>query len=325
MRYRHSSDLTGGKPLCYTENEVNIEMNYALLVGINVYAQPGNDLRGCVNDVTAMRALLTRSYGFEPEHIRMLTDRQATQQAILEHLEWLIGCARPGDRLVWHYAGHGSQVRDTHGDELDDYLDEIICPHDMDWENPLTDDLIAERFRQIPAGALLNFIADCCHSGSVTREFLGSRDAPATFAPTVPPEQRFLPPPMAIADRCLGQPGLPVRRFGRRWPISALRPQALLNQAKHSRAATPNDVVFADQRHLLLSGCRDNQTSADAVFDGRPGGALTTSLVQALTAQPQQDWLTLHAAIKTTLRASGLDQVPQLTGPRNVLEKAVFS
>ena len=316
-------------------------MNSALLVGINKYAQPGNDLRGCVNDVTSMRALLTRTYGFAPENIRMLTDRHATQQAILEQLEWLIGRARPGDQLVWHYAGHGSQVRDTHGDELDDYLDEIICPYDMDWDNPFTDDLIAERFRQIPVGALLNFIADCCHSGSVSREFIGSGDAPATFAPALPPEHRFLPPPTEIANRCQGRPGLPVRRFGRRWPVSAppvvpsttQPPNAPTAQPRkpptaqplNRPTAQPSDIFFAEQRHVLLSGCRDDQRSADAVFNGKPGGALTTSLVQALTAQPQQDWLTLHAAIKTTLRASGFAQVPQLTGPRSVLEKAVFS
>jgi metacaspase-1 len=312
-------------------------MNYALLVGINKYAQPGNDLRGCVNDVTAMRALLTRTYGFAPENIRLLTDRQATQQAILEQLEWLIGSARPGDQLVWHYAGHGSQVRDTHGDELDDYLDEIICPYDLDWDHPLTDDLIAERFRQIPVGALLNFIADCCHSGSVSREIPRERDAPATLAPTL----RFLPPPTEIADRCLERPGLPVRRFGRRWPISAppfvpsttqppnsstTQPRKLPTpQPPNHPTSQPSDITFADQRHLLLSGCRDNQTSADALFNGKPGGALTTSLVQALTAEPKQDWLALHATIKATLRAGGFAQVPQLTGPRSVLEKVVFS
>ncbi|MEI8079727.1 MAG: caspase family protein, partial [bacterium] len=89
--------------------------------------------------------------------------------------------------------------------------------------------------------------------------------------------------------------------------------------------AQPSDISFAEQRHLLLSGCRDNQTSADAVFNGKPGGALTTSLVQALTVQPQQAWLTLHDAIKKALRAGGFDQVPQLTGPRAVLELPVFS
>jgi hypothetical protein len=322
-------------------------MNYALLVGINKYAQPGNDLRGCVNDVTAMRALLTRTYGFAPEHIRLLTDRQATQQAILEQLDWLIGSARAGDQLVWHYAGHGSQVRDTHGDELDDYLDEIICPYDMDWDNPFTDDLIAERFRQIPVGALLNFIADCCHSGSVSRDWSGPANGTATpernrpLQTAVPAPIRFLPPPTEMAGRCLEQPGLPVRRFGRRWPISAparvppttqppnsptAQPQKLPTpQPPNHPTSQPSDIIFTEQRHLLLSGCRDNQTSADAVFNGKPGGALTTSLVQALTAEPKQDWLALHSALKTTLRASGFAQVPQLTGPRSVLEKAVFS
>ena len=47
---------------------------------------------------------------------------------------------QPGDVLVFHYSGHGSQVPDRHGDEVDDGLDEIICPYDLDWDDPFTDD-----------------------------------------------------------------------------------------------------------------------------------------------------------------------------------------
>ena len=36
--------------------------------------------------------------------------------------------------ILFHFSGHGSQIRDRDGDELKDHLDEIICPHDMDWD-----------------------------------------------------------------------------------------------------------------------------------------------------------------------------------------------
>ena len=85
---------------------------YAVLVGINHYvALQGNDLQGCVNDVNNMWELLTKHYGYDPDNIRMICDDRATQQNILERLEWLVTIAKPGDELVFHYSGHGSSVR----------------------------------------------------------------------------------------------------------------------------------------------------------------------------------------------------------------------
>jgi len=105
-------------------------MKKALLVGINDYPGKGNDLLGCVNDVQNMHDLLISLFGFSRESIVMITDSAATTFNILKALEMLVYEAKPGDLLVFHYSGHGSQVPDANGDETDK-LDEIICPWDL--------------------------------------------------------------------------------------------------------------------------------------------------------------------------------------------------
>ena len=102
-------------------------MKKALLVGINRYPDPRNELKGCVNDVRQMAETLKRRYGFPGDrNMRILTDARATTKAILDGLAWLTAGASPGDSLVFHYSGHGSQVPDRNGDETSDRLDEIL-------------------------------------------------------------------------------------------------------------------------------------------------------------------------------------------------------
>jgi hypothetical protein len=61
--------------------------------------------------------------------------------------------AKAGDKLLFHFSGHGSQIRDRDGDELKDQLDEIICPHDMDWNGTyIVDDDLKAVFSKLPAG-----------------------------------------------------------------------------------------------------------------------------------------------------------------------------
>ena len=128
-------------------------MKKALLVGINWYPDPRNELKGCVNDVRQMADTLKSRYGFPGDGtMRILTDARATTKAILDGLAWLTAGASPGDSLVFHYSGHGSQVPDKNGDETSDRLDEILCPYDLDWDHPLTDDDLASACANVPPG-----------------------------------------------------------------------------------------------------------------------------------------------------------------------------
>ena len=107
----------------------------ALLVGIDDYKYV-SDLRGTVNDVKNMKRLLVESFGFpdDEEHIRVLTDKRATREAIITSIEeHLIAKARSDSIVVFHYSGHGSQLKDAvRGDEIDGW-DETIVPHDSSY------------------------------------------------------------------------------------------------------------------------------------------------------------------------------------------------
>lgn len=82
-------------------------------------------------------------------------------------LFWLMQGCQPGDSLVFHYSGHGSQQRNYNGDEADGY-DETLCPLDFETQGMLVDDEInATIVRPLPHGAKLHAIIDACHSGTV--------------------------------------------------------------------------------------------------------------------------------------------------------------
>ncbi len=171
----------------------------ALLVGLNAYPDPINALRGCLNDVAQVRSLAESRLGFPAAGIATLTDAAATTRNIVGRLRWLVAGAAPGDVLLFHYSGHGSQVEDRHGDELDDNLDEIICPYDLDWNAPFTDDDLYGLVKDLPGGVNLTVVLDCCHSGTGLRE----------AAPTRP---RFMDPPHLSGPDRLQNPRAPPLR-----------------------------------------------------------------------------------------------------------------
>ena len=162
-------------------------MNYALLVCVNKYKIPGNNLRGCLNDVKNMRVLLGHN-DFSVMHVRSLTDEQATKKRIMDSLEQMVSNMKEGDHGVFHFSGHGSQVIDTNNDESDS-LDEILCPYDFDWTGTyITDDGLREILGNLHPGATLDALFDACHSGTGLRE---AGDLIARFIPYTGPMPRI--------------------------------------------------------------------------------------------------------------------------------------
>src|SRR6185503_11763284 len=227
----------------------------ALLIGINRYQIAGADLRGCVNDVEDLSQVLLSFHGFKAADITKLTDGAATKKAIQSGIKKLLRGLKKGDVALLHYSGHGSNVPDDNGDEADG-RDEILCPTDLDWKDPLRDDWLRSTFDGLRDGVSFTAIMDCCHSGTNTREFL---------PPDAPVKQRYLPSPW----------GLVAAESGRSLP------RQVLSELRKSPPAARKvrDIVSADLPELLLTGCRDTQTSADAFINGRYNGALTYGLV----------------------------------------------
>ena len=274
----------------------------AVLIGINRYRMPGADLRGCVNDVNNLQSVLTSHYGFVKNDIKVLTDYDATKKAMQASIRTLITDAKKGDVLLLHYSGHGSNVPDKDGDEADK-RDEILCPTDLDWKDPLTDDWLRKTFDKLKPGVSLTVIMDCCHSGSNTR---------AIQPPDAPRIIRYLPNPWDIM----------AQESGRK-----LRGNVAGGLRTSSRAKRrTSDVVDADICEVLLTGCRDTQTSADAYIAGSYNGALIYHLAAVLdNAQGKITYRELHSQTLSRLKNAAFEQVPQLECRKTSFDRPVLS
>ena len=150
-----------------------IMKNKALLVGINKYPNPGNELRGCINDIIDMEHFISATNKvYDKENIKKLSDKDATKKGIIAQINWLLEGAQPGDQLLFHYSGHGAQMPTQHPQIEKDGLDEIICPYDFDGshETAFRDKEFAQIFAQIPQGVHFVWISDSCHAEDLSRD-----------------------------------------------------------------------------------------------------------------------------------------------------------
>jgi Caspase domain len=267
----------------------------AVVAGIDEYPHLRADqqLRGCVNDAELMAEVLMGTFGFPEDGITLLRNAEASRDGILAALERLVADAQPGDVVVVHFSGHGSQMTDREGDEADG-LDETIVPADSGrgaWPNrDITDDEIYEVLTRLTAQTpLVTLIFDCCHSGSVTRDLAAARTR--RIEPDLRPASQLPPSPVAAQ---LGQQGVG-------WP---------------TRAAGPSGWLPPGRRYTLLAGCRDEELSFEhEPPGGPPHGALTWFLTRALVAvRPGATYREVFEAAALGVTGAYPSQHPQLEG-----------
>jgi len=132
----------------------------ALVVGID-YVGTSAELAGCVNDANHWADYL-RLNGYT--EVIVLTESQATRQAILDSVYCLVLAARlrGASEVFFSFSGHGISVGGA-ADETDG-RDEHLVPYDYQSSGTLPDNELHEALRQA-RGNVRCFI-DCCHSGT---------------------------------------------------------------------------------------------------------------------------------------------------------------
>lgn len=263
----------------------------ALLVGINAY--PGAGLQGCVNDVIDMAAFLVGQKKFNKGGIHLLTDRRATTSNIYAGLTDLVRLALPGDRVVFHYSGHGAQNETTTPNLEPDGMDEVICPVDFDWtpEHMITDKQFHALFASFKPGVRFYWVSDSCHSGDLTRGL------PSVAATRRHDRSKAYPVPECIRYR---------HEIAKEMGLKAHKPKS---------SAINKGLVSGVLEVGYISGCKDNQTSADTSFNGRPNGALTGYLLQILKRMPDNTpEVDIVDALNADLTRDQYDQNPQAEG-----------
>jgi len=272
----------------------------ALFVGINKFAKyPQFTLNGCVNDAKDMSALYKDLLGFKPSEITILTDAQATKANIMANLKSMVAGAKAGklNYLVFSLSSHGTQMNDTSGDEPEG-KDEAFVPYDIAEKNGrwdptriISDDEFNAVFTQLPANVLLEVYLDTCHSGSGLR---------GTEFGLYAPRPRYVAPP----DHEFGTRSARVRGF-------KVHTRPPVKRGSRSRGSTE---TVAGAHHILWTGCKANQTSADAYFSGRYNGAFTYYYVKVMRDTKNKLPRKEVVARMRSLMKSQFAQNPQLEG-----------
>lgn len=263
----------------------------ALLVGINYNTIPHARLNGCYNDVINVSQYLRSVLAYTPDAITLLTDGNngvsgtasalsPTRQNIIDGMTALVADMVAGDEAVFHYSGHGTLVRDTNGDEMTGY-DSCLCP--------------------------LDYSAPSSSGGGIITD----DEIRTLLVNKVPRGARLY----VILDCCHNGTGCDVRYKyedysmllrARPRPIWLTRQKAFTN----SRYANTVGEVF------MISGSRDEQTSADAYINNAFAGALTYAVFSILRANQATirtySWSALLRDVRHFMRVNRYSQIPQV-------------
>jgi hypothetical protein len=285
----------------------------AFLVGVGAYKNLPyfsktigawmHPLKGPINDVTAMRESLVSGVGFNPDSIRILTNQEATREAILSNFEtWLVQGTRPGDLVLFYFSGHGTQWPDQNGDEGDG-LDEALCPYDVlpsarNYKDSrlITDDELGALLRKLK-GREVVVVIDSCHSGTMTRSIRGAPVSRLEQTPAFQTKYLFMD---ILGEQTRGAGALPSADLPRQ------------------------DDIPPGQIHI--SSSREHQLSLEVSLDRGFHGALTAGLIEGFKKKKESTYIEwFNQAKKFVKDRLRLEQDPQIDPAQgHTLQKIVF-
>jgi Caspase domain len=277
----------------------------ALLVAINDYGNPQNDLPSCLQDAAQFRSMLQSRYGFET--FAELYDGDATVANVDAGLAWLFDNVGEDDRLVFFYSGHGYQQ------PRNGVLDECLVLSQLEF---FFDDRLSELSQSAPPG-VLTVVLDSCFSGGMEKR------VPLGDGVEIARTKLWVPPPDASPAKSLvGRPLVP-RPFGC-FPVtdpSAVKRLVLGTQTGPGLKAAAPQAAGADEASqlqlngLLLSACSENETALAATSTTEGLSAFTYALMNTLPASGEISVASLYEGVRARLAQGGFRQTPMLKAP----------
>jgi hypothetical protein len=144
---------------------------YLLSIGVSKYQQQGYSLDYAHRDAEGIASVLNRQSGklYGKVHKRVLIDHQATQNDILDGLDWILRESTQKDLSVIFVAGHGLK------DDRENYY---FLPHDGDPDKLRRTGVRWIEFQDVLSSlpSKVVFLVDSCHSGSATGKRRGALD-----------------------------------------------------------------------------------------------------------------------------------------------------
>jgi hypothetical protein len=290
----------------------------ALLIGVDGYVSV-NGLRGCVNDILAVRDFLVNKAGFPAANVKLLlapapgatlpanlgTVDKPTKANIQRAFQDLAQNSQPDDQVVVYYSGHGTRFANPQNPR--EQIGSIVP---MDAQLNGTNFYINRELNKsiqsvVGTGAVATVVFDACHSGGIARGDLGDDpNGPTVREIVIPPEYEAEAWATVQAEHGLTAADLAGDGGSRDLDGSGWVPSI-------SEAV---DLV-------ILSGCRDIETSKEYVPPGSPlhQGALTYFLLDSLRGVTAERiaglrWGDIYPGVRSNVSAAFSDQHPTLEG-----------
>ncbi len=224
----------------------------------NAYNGWDGQLAGCINDANAMKAIAD-SLGYTSTQ---LLNEQATASAVISQIGQYAQNCQSGDIVLLTYSGHGGLVPDPTGGEPGDN------GQDSTWvlfDRMVTDDELYSLWFGFQPGVRIFMLSDSCHSGTVARDELSDRlsaQAATTLLKRKDPNAKTIPP---VRWRLIP--------YAQATAVYEKNKDMYQERQWAAYSAAKGDVMAS---LVLISGCQDNQTSAD----GEVNGLFTQNLLE---------------------------------------------
>ena len=261
----------------------------ALLIGINYFGQE-HELEGCEQDVQNVCSfLISRGYSTDPRDMVVMTESRGRgpyypdSHNILAAMNWLV--SEPGCCLFLHYSGHGGQVEDPTGARQSGY-DSTIVPVDYQTRGQINSTILHRSLvSALPPNSTMFVILDCCHSGS-TLELPWVYKADEYGNVNLMDNMEA---GMALLGEAQGliQGGFHFENSGGAQHLLAGATDFFRSLQHESSGEGGSGLAAEDdfgedwsreQRSVFMfSGCKDDQTSADAFIAGKHVGKYSST------------------------------------------------
>jgi len=273
----------------------------ALIIAIGDYPDSlGWGKISSTNDVPLIKRAL-EGQGFKEHYITLITDKKATKTGIVNAMNTLIRSSGKGDIVVIHYSGHGQQISDDNGDEIDK-LDETLVSWDAPayyntgytGEKHLRDDEFGElisalRLKLGTDGQVLVFM-DSCHSGTGTRGEKPAVRVRGGKDPLIIPElESVLPGSLTKVEKGFGMSEAPMGTRG-----------------------TGGDIALM----VLFAGASFNELNYETLDEkGNGVGSLSYSITKVFTEMDEgMTYRTLFNKVHASMSTVAPRQTPMLEG-----------
>jgi hypothetical protein len=315
---RHRLCLFGLLLLSLTGNA--FAERYAILVGVSQYKNDGVNgvelnLKGPDQDVAALRSALITSQGFADKNILTLLDQAATRRSILDALSGRVREMKDGDYLLFYFSGHGTSAFDKDMKLVSSFIGPnsgALAPHDLPIDSPenIAASLIIGRrdlrplLEGLPKGSEALVILDACYSENSVKAIqprLRGRVRGITLGNLLPPTKGT---PGGGKRTSGGDPTTLNAEPDRSYPYA--------NVIALTAASKDEAAVDVDERSMVAGRF--------PTVDGKPHGAFTNSLLEALAGAGDLNhdghitFEELHEFTRQSVQAH-YAQTPQLLAP----------